>query len=334
MRVAGIGLMILLILRDPASAAEAARQASRIWAVSVLPTLFPFMVLSLLLVAGRSARTSGRFQTAPLLILGLAGGSPAGAKLIAAQAAQGSLSPRQAQRLAAACITCSPMFVLGTLTIFLDAPSLGLPMLASHWLGAWLTGLCCVVWTRDWKGRPGKQAGAQAVPPITLGEAISQSASAMLTVCGCMILFNVLLEAASSVVPLSPSGAAALGSVLEMAGGCARIASLALPNDQAAALLCAAVSFGGLSIWTQNAAFLRNAGVRLPVQLAARVLHAVLSYAICRAMLAPVWQAAALWILPCGVAALASCLWRPREGEAKATSRDAVNQASALTGCR
>ena len=213
------------------------------------------------------------------------------------------------------------MFVLGTLTALLDAPALGLPMLASHWLGAWLAGLCCVVWTRHWSRGADAPADAKAAPPLSLSEAIGQSASAMLTVCGCMILFNVLVEAVSGVRPLSPGGAAALGSLLEMAGGCARIAGLGLPKDQAAALLCAAVSFGGFSVWTQNAAFLQNAGVRLPVQLAARVLHAVLSYTICRALLAPVWQAAALWLLPCALAALASCLWRPREGEAKARLR-------------
>jgi len=332
MRVAGIVLTILLILRDPAATTEAARQACRIWAAAVLPALFPFMTLSLLLVAGRSARGPGRFETAPLLILGLAGGSPAGAKLLAAQAAQGRLSPRQAQRLAAACTTCSPMFVLGTLTAFLDAPPLGLPMLAAHWLGAWLAGLCCVAWTRGWKGKAGKASGAQAAAPLTLAEAIGQAASAMLLVCGCMILFNVLLEAVSSVRPLTPAGAAGLGSLLEMAGGCARIAGLGLPKDRAAALLCAAVSFGGLSIWTQNAAFLRNAGVRLPVQLAARVLHAVLSYMICRALLAPVWQVAALWLTPCALAALAACLWQPREGAAKAPPKAAAGPA--LTGFR
>ena len=69
-----------------------------------------------------------------------------------------------------------------------------------------------------------------------------------------------------------------------MAGGCARIEALGLPERLRASCQAAAVSFGGLSIFLQNALYLRPAGVRLPRQLAARVVHALAAFCACWAL--------------------------------------------------
>ncbi len=227
-----------------------------------MPALFPYMVLSQLLASGVSAA-----WLTP--VLAMLGGSPAGARLIAQQ---GDPVPR-AQRLAALCATASPLFILGTLQG-------GIPMLAAHWLGALAAyGFVRLLQKKEipMETNSAPTSGARS----TLPEAIRDASLAMVTVCGCMALFSALSALTAQVLPLSGLPSALLLSVLEMAGGCAKIQGLGLSPAITGPLLCAAVSFGGLSVFLQNAVFLKGAGINLRIQLAARIVHAGAAYALC-----------------------------------------------------
>ncbi|MDR0897870.1 MAG: hypothetical protein LBN04_08440, partial [Oscillospiraceae bacterium] len=222
-------------------------------------------VFSQLLMAALRAR----FLLAPLAMLG---GSPAGSRLIALS----QLPPRRAQALAALCATASPLFILGTLAG-------GARMLAAHWLGAvFAYGVVRLLQARTVPETPiPAVAMAAPLPRAGLTESIRDAALAMLNVCGCMALFSVVSALLVKLLPLPPAGYALLSSVLEMASGCARIQGLGLSMANTAPLLCAAVSFGGLSVFMQNAAFLKPAGVNLRLQFAARCLHALAAGGIC-----------------------------------------------------
>ncbi|MDR0928270.1 MAG: hypothetical protein LBM74_00970, partial [Oscillospiraceae bacterium] len=245
LRAAAVGGLLGLMAAYPQDAMEAARVACRLWAAGVMPALFPYMVFSQLLMAALRAR----FLLAPLAMLG---GSPAGSRLIALS----QLPPQRAQALAALCATASPLFILGTL-------SGGARMLAAHWLGA----VCAYGAVRLLQARTVPEAPVSTMPlPRTgLTESIRDAALAMINVCGCMALFSVVSALLVKLLPLPPAGYALLSAILEMASGCARVQGLGLPVAITAPLLCATVSFGGLSVFMQNAAFLKPAGVNLRV---------------------------------------------------------------------
>ena len=254
------GALLASLALRPQAGMEAARLACRQWATGVLPALFPYLVLSRLLLGA----AGGSMLTIPLAMLA---GSPAGARLLALGGANCA-----SQRRAALCATASPLFLLGTL-------SGGALMLAAHWLGA----LAAYGFSACFP--PHADAAPPAVPDsasASLPEIIADSALAMLPVCGCMVFFSVVTALVESLFPLPSAFAAALAAFLEMAGGCARISALALPARLTRALLCAAVSFGGLSVFMQNASYLRRAGVNLRVQFAAKVVHAVGAFGVCR----------------------------------------------------
>jgi len=265
---AALGMLALF----PQEAMAAARSACHTWANSVMPALFPYMVLSqLLLSAVRSPAL-----TAPLAMLG---GSPAGARLISLA----GYPARKAQRMAALCATTSPLFILGTLRG-------GYPMLLAHWLGAFVAwgfaSVCVPARDRVVKGAgghggPSSDPGGAKTGRATLAGAIREAALAMITVCGCMALFSVLTALLSKLLPLPPTLSALLAALLEMAAGCGRIQALGLPAETAAALLCAAVSFGGLSVFMQNAVFLKPLGIDLRALFAARAVHAAASGLLC-----------------------------------------------------
>ncbi len=154
-------------------------------------------------------------------------------------------------------------------------------MLVSHWLGAG------VAWAgvRLFQGKSReKREDAESHPPSQahLTEVVGGAALTMIHVCGYMVFFCVVSALVAHAFSLPAWAHAFLSSVLEMAGGCMQIQALGLPTHQAAPLLCAAASFGGMSIFMQNAAFLRPVGVRSEGQFLAKVLHGLAAYCICR----------------------------------------------------
>ena len=190
------GALLAALALRPQAGMEAARAACRQWATGVLPALFPYLVLSRLLLGA----AGGGALTVPLAMLA---GSPAGARLLAL----GGPS-RASQRRAALCATASPLFLLGTL-------SGGALMLAAHWIGA----LAAYGFAACFPVRAENAASSASPPAAALPEILADSALAMLPVCGCMVFFSVVTALVEALFPLPPALGAALAAFLEMAGG-------------------------------------------------------------------------------------------------------------------
>ena len=114
----------LLLL--PEVSAQAARDAMLLCAQTLIPSLFPFFVLSSLLIAcGASELLSALLSPlmrplfglsgtgAAALALGLCGGYPVGARTAAELVENGALSQEEGERLLAFCNNAGPGFLLG-----------------------------------------------------------------------------------------------------------------------------------------------------------------------------------------------------------------------------
>lgn len=117
-------LLALLLL--PEEGAQAARDALALCAQTVVPSLFPFFVLSALLTSGSASALFASLLSplmrplfslsgagASALALGLCGGYPVGARTAAALVENGSLSQEEGERLLAFCNNAGPGFLLG-----------------------------------------------------------------------------------------------------------------------------------------------------------------------------------------------------------------------------
>ena len=125
-------LMLALLLRADVTM-TAASAACRLFVTAVLPGLFPYMVLSMMLVS-----RVRRISPVLVMLLGWGGGSPTGARLLPMCA---GLTRREQVRLAVSCATMSPMFLLGTIGGWLGSSAVGVVCLISVVAGGWLTGL-------------------------------------------------------------------------------------------------------------------------------------------------------------------------------------------------
>ena len=272
----------------------------------ILPSLFPFFVISILLsrlgfpallgrwlspAAARLFHISGAGASA--FLIGLCGGYPLGAAYIADMEASGTISTVEAERLLAFCNNSGPAFIIGVVGVGVFGSSgVGLLLYAVHFLAAVCTGLL-------FRGR-GKVSSSlpESAPPAlplarALPEAVHQAVGSVLSVCGfvvCFTVFTGLLDAngffsfaagrlASITGRELPWCRALLCGLLELGSGAGAMQGLA-PSPVNLALAAGLLSWGGLSVQLQTLAVLSESEMKGALHLAGRLISACLAAAM------------------------------------------------------
>jgi len=294
---------LFVMIAASAQTVAACREGLRLCVELILPSLFPFFVLSALLgklglpdlLGKRLAplgeelfHVSGAGCTA--FFMGLLGGYPLGAAYIAALAESGQVSDREASRLLAFCNNSGPAFFVGALgTGVFGSVRIGLLLYAVHTAAALLTGILF----------RGKSAGSGSAvlpaPPLPLSraipEAVRQAVSASLNVCGfvvCFAVFTGLLDAKSLLSLFAghlsaltgqslPWCRALLKGIFELGGGIGALRGLP-PSPPNLALAAALMGWGGLSVHFQTLALIADRDIKSAPHTAGRFLSAGLSF--------------------------------------------------------
>ena len=256
------------MLLRPEVSLQAAADACALFARSVLPGLYPYMIL--LLVALDRLPAQAPY---PLLVaLGRGAGSPCGAKICAAR--QGRMDPRALRRLTVCCGTMSPMFLYGTLGQWLQSPRAGLCILLAVLAGGLAASAAL---PGGGESRQPSSAFSQAAP-MSLGAAVEKASITLLTVCGCMVLGNVLSALLPALLPGLPQGARlGIACLAEVTTGSRALTLLPLPLELRVALLSGETGFGALAILLQNRALGPRGLMPLWAQLGFQLLHGLLS---------------------------------------------------------
>ena len=269
--------MVLLLL-SPQQAVEAVRQAMQLCAGSVIPSLFPFLVLSSLVMnsipsPGPSLSTfPGRWlgcspTGARVFLLSLLGGYPVGPRLMGQLVRRGELSHREAEHLLLFCNNAGPAFVLGFV---------GLGLFGSLRAGVWLYllhALSALIIALLFHPRQSFSAPAQSRPSSPsfsqeLVEAITSAGSAMVRVCAFITFFYTALHLFSQRTGIAHP--LVLGFV-ELTCGLTRLSPTRGGFVMAAGLL----GWGGLSVHAQAAAALEGTGVSLKNHLRGKLLQGI-----------------------------------------------------------
>lgn len=243
----------LALILDSRAASQAASAGIEICIRTVIPSLFPFFLLSGYLTGNlqggawiaklfRSPKNTGG-----ILLSGFLGGYPMGAKLTAQQFHSGGISKEEADRLIMFCSQAGPSFLFG-----ITAGQLGKTRLVWLLWAVTLLSALSVAWLipgdseKDAKNIPAKK--------VTLTEAMNTSVRAMAAVCGWVVVFNVLMFFLNSrFLRFLPGEIQVLFcGLLELTNGCLMLSSV--ENLQIRFLLAAVmVNFGGVCVWMQTA---------------------------------------------------------------------------------
>lgn len=286
--------VLVWFLADAARIRLAAAEALVLCGKSVIPSLFPFLVISSLLVSlGFGEWISPWFsglmtplfrlpgQASSALLLGLVGGYPIGAQTAAGLYREGLLTAEEAERLLTFCNNSNPVFLISVLGVgVFGSVRAGVWLWLIHVFSALLTGLLL----RGGGKRPGRTRVSRPAACRTVSlsaafvTAIRDAASGMLSVCAFVVFFYVLAN------PLAGLGGI-LGPTLV---GIVELFSLTplLPTTRFGFLLAAGCAgWGGLSVLCQTAAALEGSGLRLRPCLLGKLLQGLLS-ALLAALLA------------------------------------------------
>ena len=259
------------LLFFPDVSAAAAREGVTLCLQTVLPSLFPFFVLSSLLVQSDVPRLLSRAMAgvmyplfgvsgagASALILGLLGGYPVGARTVAELYGRGEIAREEAEQLLAFCNNSGPGFFLGVCgTAVFGSARAGAYLYLIHVGAALVTG---VLLRRD-LGLPRRKAVSRQRAPFDLAAAlpaaVQGSFAAVGSVSAFVIFFMVLLRLLSLVPALAALPRAALFGFVEMTNGVN-----ALPATRTGFVLCAAImNWGGLSVQAQTCAMLAGSAL-------------------------------------------------------------------------
>lgn len=281
----------LALLAAPDAAAQTVSDALALCARSVLPSLFPFFVLSSLLIACGAGELLA-FLLAPLmrplfslsgagaaaLALGLCGGYPVGAQTASELVASGVLSRAEGERLLACCNNAGPGFILGICGAgVFHSPRVGAALYLVHASAALLAGLLLLRRLPPLPSGAVRRARTRPQPLAAAFTAAVQGAlGAGLNVCAFVVCFALLARLALAVLPpllAAPLPRALVLGALELTNGVT-----ALPDNRAGFLLCALLlGWGGLSVHCQTISALAPSGLSLRFYWRGKLLQAALS---------------------------------------------------------
>lgn len=301
----------LALIACSAEAMEAARYSLRLFGEVLIPSLFPFFVLSALIQELGLPSRLGRL-TAPgmrrlfgvpgsgcaALILGLMAGYPLGAASVAGLVERGELERGEGERLLGFCNNSGPAFILGAAGagVFGSARA-GLVLYAAHILAALTAGVLLSL------GRPRPALRLPEIRPPRAGalpSAVTTSVRNMLNVCGFVVAFGVITGTLDAVgllpalaldlsrltgLEVSACRAAVVG-FFELGGGVGAMRGLsATPLNLAVCALV--IGWGGLSVHFQTSAVVAGAEISTARHFTGRCLSAVFSF-VYVLLLAPV----------------------------------------------
>lgn len=266
---AALLLLAVLLFLFRADAAEGVRRGIAVCLQTLLPALFPFILLSALFSGARSTailcrpfgwlmRRGFRLPACavPALLLGLCAGYPAGAAAAAALYSENRLSKNQTARLLCCCTAPGAAFCL-----FAGGEQGWLLFCASV-----LSPLCIGLISGRFAPKP-LPAEDPSAPRHDFTDAVRRSVSSALTLCSFVVIFSALLQildaagwlsAAVCILPLPGFSAedrrALLLYALEVTAGAGYCAAHRLPP----VLTAFGLGFAGLCIHLQIFSFFRK----------------------------------------------------------------------------
>lgn len=303
---AALGLILA-----PTKAMEGAKTGLTLCFNVIIPSLFPFFVLSSLLVElglaaylGRALepvmrplfRVNGACATA--VALGFVGGYPVGARTALSLYEKGLCSKTEAERLLAFCNNSGPAFILGVVGAGVFASSrVGLLLYLVHALASLLVGLLFRFYGReDGSARRGGTHVESVRFTSAFTGSVTRSFQSTLSICAFVVFFSVVITLLSrfGILAALAHGLSALCApfglteawasrlltgLLEISSG---VWSLSGSGTLAGRVSMAAFMLGwaGISVHCQVLSFLSDSGLSVRTYLLGKLLHGGFSAAL------------------------------------------------------
>lgn len=305
----------LSLILFSASNLEAAQNGLKLWANSVLPTLFPFFIATELLCKTNFIQILGKFlnkfmkpvfnvpgESAIAVIMGVISGYPVGAKVVCNLYDNKICSKSEAERLIAFTNNSGPIFILGSVGVaLLGNAELGKILLISHIIASLIVGFIFRFWKKDQLDLTFRNYHSESKELIRvsnlgeiLGDAIKKSIATVLSIGGFVVLFSVIISILSSLEILTGIAhflakfglpydivLSILTGMIEMTNGL-QTASMCYTNLPIPCVLTCSflLGFGGFSVLLQVFSIIAKSKISIKPYFYGKILQAFLAVMI------------------------------------------------------
>ena len=274
-----------------------------IWKNNIFPSLFPFLVLSELLVNYGFIELVGelfkpltmkffkmRGVSAFVFIMSLVSGFPSNSKYVRELYVNDVINENEASKLLTFTHFSNPLFILGTISItFLNNKEVGLLILICHYFGNFIVGFlfrnyyvsdirdCSCSFKRAILEMHKKRISNDRSFGEILSTALINGINTLLLVFGVVTVFLVITTILDNNLSLSSYYQCILNGILEMTQGLKYVSLLDIPLKIKGTLSVLFISFGGLCVHMQIISILSDTRIKYFPFFVARVIHACLS---------------------------------------------------------
>ena len=277
----------------------------------IVPSLFPFFVVSTLIVETGVTRHLGKLlepvmrplfnvggSCVAAFALGFIGGYPVGAKTVIALYENGDCSKVEAERLLSFCNNSGPAFIFGVVGAgVFSSGTIGLLLYLAHTLASLIVGVIFRNWGVS-DARCNRLRKKSPPPPqsfsVVFTGSVKSSVQSMVNICGFVIFFTVFIQLlfVSGFIPflagvistlLSPLGfdnrwaERLLIGIIEISSGVWSLNDAAGQLTASVAMAAFMLGWAGLSVHSQVLSFIGSSGLSVRTYIYGKFLQGIIS---------------------------------------------------------
>lgn len=309
-----ISILILFCILFPESMINSTKNSIKLWWSVILPSLFPFMILSNLITKTALPKFFGKLLD-PLMrflfnlpgissiavFLGMIGGYPVGAKVTSDLRKSNSISSNVANNLIRFTNNSGPLFITGAIGVGLyNNKKIGSLLLITHYISAILVGILL----RNNKKENSEKTNIDfevitfSKLGSTLNESIKNAVSSVVAVGGFIVLFSIIstILFETGIVAIMSKfifpnldksvSYSIISGLLEVTNGVNLLSVATLPLKQKLILTSILLGFGGFSIHSQTLSVISKTDIKISSYLIGKTLQGIIAGALtCLALL-------------------------------------------------
>jgi len=291
--------MLILIL-DGKTALAGAQEGLELCIKTVVPSLFPFILLSILLSGSFSASPLSVLRplehfcgipegSGPLLLSGFLGGYPTGAQSVAIAYTSGQLQKENADRMMAFCNNAGPAFLFGMVSAVFPNPSAPFLLWGIHLGSALLTAVLLPAF-------PSAPTVKTEKKQLTLAEAMRTAITVTANICGWVILFRIIIAFLTGWILwlLPPEGQVTITGILELTNGCCELSRISDPELRF--VICSGLlAWGGVCVTMQTHSVAANLSMKS--YLKGKLLQTMFSLLLSSCVVLNIWLPAVILLI-------------------------------------
>lgn len=284
-------ITMFLILKNSSIIINTVIYSVNLFKASIFPSLFPFFIISELLINyGFIDYLSNIFKSLMLkifkinpncsfiLFMSMISGFPSNSKYTKDLYLKGEINEMEASKILMYTHFSNPLFIMGAISItFLHDKKAGFIILLIHYLSNFIIGIL----SRNFIKTP---ISDKIVKKNTtnnfsyiLSKAIINSFNTLFLILGTIIIFQIITNLTSEILPLNDYFKAIISGILEMSSGIYNISLLNIPLKNKCTLIGMILSFGGISVHMQIKSILSDTKIKYYPFFIARLIHSAIT---------------------------------------------------------